>query len=48
MNKTNESMKNVMPKKSNFLGMTFFLFLWENSLAILVVASKKLCYTKAN
>ncbi|EPH82005.1 hypothetical protein D925_00906 [Enterococcus faecalis B83616-1] len=41
-------MKNVMPKKSNFLGMTFFLFLWENSLTILVVASKKLCYTKAN
>ena len=38
----------IEPKKSNFLGMTFFLFLRENSLAILVVASKKLCYTKAN
>ncbi|EPI29680.1 hypothetical protein D349_01830 [Enterococcus faecalis UP2S-6] len=41
-------MKNVMPKKSNFFGHGVFSVLWENSLAILVVASKKLCYTKAN
>lgn len=41
-------MKNVMFKKLNFLGMMFFLFLWENFLVILVVVFKKLCYIKVN